>query len=530
MSPPLKTAGSPRDSAVLLPGQRDMRRRDFTYQTIVGQTHRSDDYRQSLFIGTSIQDCRFAAVSFDRCDFSGTKIVNCDFENCSLAPDDFRACLIVGSRFKNCSFKGSLWHQMDVKGGIFEECDFRESSIRESHFSQSHFVKCRFRKSSITLNEFTACAFGDVNLGDCTALFLIFNACQFDRCRINAETIGFTFGLSEANLNALGLIYLGKRQRKLPTPDLVGALLETYENRQWNVGLCVLQLNFDRAAPLVAIRRLVDRTIAHFDRALPLDWDEYRFVVDVLDKMSAQGRLPMAGVWLLTSALSAASTRNALDRMGSSTYVIDRLERILVQQLDGTGQVWQQFPPATNLTLALVLRQRPLRALDEVMPKSMLQVLGGDKLDLISARSGSWHELWRASSDTLVALQISLLVLNGVTTQILKSITTANKLVKMVWPAKKAAKRPKRRSKALQSAAAKRASLSLDIRINISNASAPYLHADRLTQIETAIHVAARLDDDAIEDLQAYAAKNIVAASVTVPKSTRKGRAHRRAV
>ena len=122
----------------------------------------------------------------------------------SFAPDDFRACLIVGSRFKNCSFKGSLWHQIDVKQTVFEECDFREASIRESHFSQSHLAHCRFRKSlSITLNEFTTCAFGDVNLGDCTALFLIFNACQFDRCRINAETIGFTFGLSEANLNAL---------------------------------------------------------------------------------------------------------------------------------------------------------------------------------------------------------------------------------------------------------------------------------------------------------------------------------------
>ena len=105
--------------------------------------------------------------------------------------------------------------------------------------------------------------------------------------------------------------------------------------------------------------------------------------------------------------------------------------------------MWQQYLPATDLKLALTLRQKPLRALDELIPKSMLLALGGGEFDLISARSGSWHEVWQASSDTLVALQISLLVLNGVTTQVLKLITTAKKFVKTVWPAKKAPKKPK---------------------------------------------------------------------------------------
>lgn len=529
MSPQPKSAGVRQDQVLSLFGQRDMRRRDFTYQTIANETHRSVNYRQSLFIGTTIQHCRFEEASFERCDFSGTKIVNCEFENCSFEPDDFRACQIVGSRFKNCSFSGSLWHQIDLKEATFEECDFREASLRDSHFSHSHFVDCLFRKSSVTLNEFIACTFDKVNLGDCTALFLIFDACQFNRCRINAESIGFTFGLSETNLNALGLIYLGKKQRKLTTPDLVSALLETYESRRWDVGLCALQLNFDRVAPLVSIRRLVDRTIVYLDRKLPVDWDEYRFIVDVLGKIGEQGRLPMAGTWLLMSTLSAASTRDAPDWRGAGAHVIDRLERLLLQQLDDIGQVWQPSSPM-DLTLALHLYQRPSRPLDEVIPKSMLRIFGGGELDLISAQSGSWREVWQTSSDTLVALQISLLVLNGVATQILKLTTNAKKLVKTVWPAKKGVNDYKRRSKALQTVGTKHAPLTLDIRVNMSNASAPYLQVDRLTQIETAIRVAARLDDDAIEDLQAYATKNIIAASVTAPKSTRKGRARRTAV
>jgi hypothetical protein len=65
----------------------------------------------------------------------------------------------------------------------------------------------------LTLSDFRESRFQDVNLGDCTALFLFFENCRFDRCYINAESIGFSYGLSSENLNSLQLIYLGRKQR-----------------------------------------------------------------------------------------------------------------------------------------------------------------------------------------------------------------------------------------------------------------------------------------------------------------------------
>ena len=199
-------------------------RQDFTYKQLAGLRLTNANFRQSLFIGAVLQDCCFVGVNFDRCDFAGAKIVNCKFERCRFIPDEFRSCVIRNSQFTNCTFKGSQWIRIELAASRFEGCDFRESSIRECRISLCQLDGWKLKRSSVTLSHFSGCDFRNVDLGDCTAQFLFFDECHFSECRINAESIGYTYGLSQANVDALKLIYLGRNQKKPSGLNLVELL------------------------------------------------------------------------------------------------------------------------------------------------------------------------------------------------------------------------------------------------------------------------------------------------------------------
>ena len=258
---------------------------------IEGLQLKGGSFRQSLFIGSILKGCEFRSVRFDRCDFSGTKLVDCIFDKCSFAPDDFRSCVITNCIFRGCDFRGAQWTGITAEQTKFLTCDFREGSIHENAFNSCELTSCLLTRSSITINCFANCSFHRVNFGDCTALFLFFDTCNFSRCGMNAETVGFTYGLSAEDLGKLQLIHLGRRQAKPSSATSVDDFIATYISRKWSVGVCVLQLNFRRAMPLLALRDLVAVLALSIDREIPFDWDEIRFLVQILERLNREQRL-----------------------------------------------------------------------------------------------------------------------------------------------------------------------------------------------------------------------------------------------
>ena len=291
-------------NALSIPAGRAATRQDFTYKKLEGLRLSGTNFRQSLFIGAILKGCHFHSVRFDRCDFSGTKFIDCTFQKCSFVPDEIRSCVITKCVFDLCDFRGSQWTGIVTEHTKFTSCDFRESSIRESTFAFCHLSLCRLKRSSVTMDGFSHCWFSEVDFGDCTVLFLFFDECKFSSCRINAETIGFTYGLSPEDLDALEFIYLGRRQAKPRSATLIDDLIANYAARRWNVGACVLQLNFRRAMPLLSLRELAAAFEVTIDREIPLDWDETRFLIQVLERLHAEQRLPLAGLWAIVSTLN----------------------------------------------------------------------------------------------------------------------------------------------------------------------------------------------------------------------------------
>ena len=144
--------------------------------------------------------------------------------------------------------------------------------------------------------DFESCAFGDTGLADCTALFLFFDGCSFERFAINAETIGLTWGLSRADLDGMRIVHLGGAQAKPADGDLIGALSTSYGARRWFVGAAAIDLGFARAPTLTVVRKLAGELSGLAASGLPCDLDELEFFARVLERLARDGRLPLLAI------------------------------------------------------------------------------------------------------------------------------------------------------------------------------------------------------------------------------------------
>jgi Pentapeptide repeats (9 copies) len=482
-------------------------RQDFTYKKLESLRLTGANFKQSLFIGAILHGCQFDSVIFDRCDFSGTKLVDCTFINCRFVPDEIRSCLISDCNFHRCDFRGVEWHAVETRRTKLTECDFRQASIRESSFSSCHLNSCRFKRASVTMSSFSHSVFSGIDLGDCTALFLFFTACAFDSSRINAETIGFTYGLSMQNLHALGLIYLGKSQPKPDSSDLVQALIKNYQIRRWHVGTCILQINFRRRMTVLCLRSLADTISETIDRGIPIDWDEMRFLAQVLEWLHAEERLPLAGLWAIANALNRvpAPPDSLLAITASKDLTLRALDRLVLRILDELARLPTVDHADRSLWLELSLIEKPDRPLNELVPLPVYRAFDAGEITLIRSGCGSWFEIWQLSLSALVAIQISLVVVNGVMRQLIKLTDEAEQL------ARKLPIRGSGRTDVSRQIASMPAQ-STQLAATYARTSLPEVAA--LARIDMVLQALSALSDDDLERLSAYAADRIETAKI----------------
>jgi uncharacterized protein YjbI with pentapeptide repeats len=413
------------ETSAIAPEKRlvDGPRQDFTYTKFSDLEIDGHSYRQSLFIGAIIQRCRFRAVSFERCDFSGVRFVDCAFENCSFSPDELRSCELNNCTFDSCNFRGSQWTKIQVRLTHFSHCNFMESSIRDCEFHSASFKLCQFKKSSLTQTTFGNTHFEEVDLGNCTALFLFLSDCHFSRCSLNAESVGFTYGLTEANIDELGLLYLGRRQRKPKGVDVVDALIANYWERRWYLGACALELNFRRCAPLLSIRRATDSIKLAAAKGAISDWDEVLFFAQILQILRGQERLPLLSLWSFVGALheisSSATEQEAIKSPLSPCLQVTGLARaLLMEMLDQVVPFIWVGTTQEAVYFELQLHRRPRSPLSKIVPSEIINIFGEDIISLVSERPGSWIENWQMGLAGLAAVQVSLAAVNGVLKQL----------------------------------------------------------------------------------------------------------------
>lgn len=349
---------------------------------------------------------------------------------------------------------------------------------------------------------------------------------------MNAETLGFTYGLSIANLDALDLMYLGRRQEKPKGVDFVETLISNYWDRKWYVGACALELNFRRAMPLIAIRRLVFALDEVMKQSLPFDWDELRFLIQVLDRLRTENRLPLLGLWRIVETLHRIRSRMNDRRLMSggtsgADLVIDWAAEILLNTLDQITIPIGQFDTGF-LWLELKTSHRPDIPLADLIPRNVYQVFGSEEIALVSGTEGSWTETWQVTIGALITIQLSLVAVNGVLTQVTKMTHTLRRLIKSFRTNRLAPKLISRQSKRDDSRRHLRKThgsvpdlLSADF--EVSRVRLQTLPFQTLMRFESAMKALDRLHEPELEPFRSYDTERLQSVLIRKPKNRTKG-------
>ncbi|HEX4693569.1 pentapeptide repeat-containing protein [Sphingomonas sp.] len=395
-------------------------RGDFTYKLIQDADIANVALEHSLWTGAVLRNCKFTNVSFARSDFAGTRFVDCKFIRCNFEPDEFRSCFMTRVCFEGCALSGINCVGTEFDTCTFEGCDMRRTAVRECQFRKCQFDDISFAGSSTTLNRYDQSQFNRVTFGDATILFLIFRECRFQNCAINAETLGYTFGLTLADLGDFDLIYLGEEQERPEDVDLLSVLVDTYRARRWALGVCLLELNFHLAAPYLALRTFAHHLARDVAAEPRLEWDELLFVCFVLEDLAARDELPFLAAWEINAAVAAAMQAVEQSRHGfgglvpSAGNIAWRLGRLSQNRLaDVLADI--SYSPDETATLTLTMTERPTIGLPEAIPAELFSNAGGarSEMRLVRASEGSWVEVWQISAGALVSLKLGLALVDS---------------------------------------------------------------------------------------------------------------------
>lgn len=510
-------------------------RLDLTYRRISDLKISGKSLELSLFTGAILERCDFELVNFDRCDFAGTKFVNCTFANCSFVPVEIRSCYFKACKFRSCDLRSSQWASNQIDDTLFEDCDLREATIRETVFSKATLIACNLHRNSITLDRFDRCSFDRIDFGDCTALFLFFDNCSFIACRFSAECIGYTYGISLADLKSSDLTYLGQAQAKPEEGDLADALLANYIERRWYVGACALELNFRKLSPVISLRNLVSRLGPEVASSKRVDWDELQFLTLILQRLHSEMRLPLVGLWPLFRLVQDSYVTLQEEFPASRSFasapqlVLARLEKLVDDAIDEIGQI--AIPDGgRNARLELNWRfvVRPTVSLDKLLPRKILALYGVDQSEmvLLSAKPGSWVEVWQLTAAAFATIQISLVAVNGMMSQLVKLGRTTRQLSGLLH--RTAQKKSSVGRKGTKKAARRRNELSPTSHVaslvdqkRLLAGKVPTISDQSLARLDRTILIMLALNEDALHKFEDYSQNQLQSVEVKARRSNR---------
>lgn len=414
-------------------------RSDLTYRSYETENLISIDLSRSLLIGTFFQRCTFKEVTFDNCDIEGARFLECAFENCSFVDADIRSCNFSRCKIEWCHFDQALLMDLSIQDTAFASTSFERASIHDSVFENSTLLECSLKHASALHNRFEAVSFEGMRIAECTFLYALMVDCQFQRVQLNAEAVGTIFGIAREDLESMELIYLGEVQRN-PVDDIVSALKCSYFERKWEFLTAMLAVNYGPATRLLALNQAIDALSKVAVNGIGVKRDEFRFLANVSEKLSQQGKLPVG--FLVHAAEQTGQVLNRPNLATSSSNTVQELHNklflLLQESLDlyqaSIGMLIPTEDLSTPVLMTLTYRERPETDSDQMVRLAGESISSIEPISatLISARPGSWIELVQTTALGALALYALLVATNGVLAQIIRTRALATALIQPI--------------------------------------------------------------------------------------------------
>jgi uncharacterized protein YjbI with pentapeptide repeats len=400
---------------------------DLTFKLIEGGSFRGIAAPQSMFDGSLLRDCEFEDVDLSRCDFEGVNFQNCVFAKTSFENSNIRSSWLTNCQFQQCDFADAY-----IEDCTFSSCEIRNNSFERAILNASTLLRCvltgnSFRKGSFTLDTFRNCSLMNSTLGDCTFLNHLMLECELHEIKINAESIGTCFGITERDLRGFDLIYLGRDVYKAGEfPNIVEALEQEYVKRRWFLPLALFRLNFARQPVLEALRNARDALLLPLTHDGPVRRDDAAFFRMILRELAQQERLPVLSCVEIVDKISDTTTerkvqQNSLEHLrGVAADCKDLLQvmlarfeqeslhelRILHEDVSCTARITFDFEPSVDVAELMNLSAT----------HSGLAIAHSTSIE--STKTGSFIATIATTVFTVAAFQMVLFLVNGCVFQI----------------------------------------------------------------------------------------------------------------
>lgn len=406
------------------------RRSDLTYRRIEDVTVSAADMYMSLLTGSLIRNCVFNKVVFNRSDLDGVRaekssFVECDFTNCDIRSSVFANCI-----FEACTFNGAFIDDCQLQGCDLVSCTLESATLTHCNFRKSSLRACKITRASFLHSKLYDCKVSDINVGDCTILFVILRDCQLINISLSAECVGGIFGITREQLDQAKIFYLGEQEPVPPDSDLLKLIYEQYLQRKWYIGQLVLNLNFDLVSTLAAFDAYLSLSYKRFAEFEFAKGDELEFIGDLLEELAFLNRLPLLTLlntleWCtaLESKIKQGN-RDSHESLGDpfrafvSRVVL--LTNSLLDKLDRAMPEIRVEESDRPICIKVTFDQKPILSLPELLNTiNSSSPLGlAQRSHLIRVEQGSYVEIVLTTLFSIVALQVFLYLINGCVIQL----------------------------------------------------------------------------------------------------------------
>ena len=437
---PLQAAGLPissRETAEKILQSRA----DLSYQFFDGVEIQNVVARQSLFHGVLFRNCMISDADFSRSDFEGARFENCYLKNVSFETADIRSTKFAKTKLRTCPVRSAVCSDNLFSDCLLEDCDFEDAAVQRTTFHGCTIKGSKNRRSTWLQSTFGASSLIGFSFSDCTSSYSIFEDCSFEDVTINADAIGISFGLTEANLNELKFGFLGQSYGAGVSPGL-DEFFKQYRDRKWLFHAHMLALNFKPAVRLQALIGLIDELSDQVRRQAGVKRDDVEFLFRVMSHLKRKEQLPFAAAIYAHDAFAALQSE--LVGLSVEAPAVDYgLQQALYlasgmhDQLSNAMSSFVEQSPENTIVATLTFRDKPsVRTVEYLADVQAVLSDRSGRPQQLEAREGSWIEVVQMSLGSLFALYVGLYLVNGCLAQLTMVRARTKKLVAKRLPNK----------------------------------------------------------------------------------------------
>ncbi|MDQ4087182.1 MAG: pentapeptide repeat-containing protein [Pseudomonadota bacterium] len=366
---------------------------------------------RAVIANTIFRGCTFVRCSFRTADFEAVVFEGCRFDSCDFSTADFRSSEFARCQLTDCNFAGGA-----IKASLFQDCQlsagkFGRQAIEANSWQGCVFLDVDFRRATLLHMYFSKCRFVRTSLADCTSLYHFFHDCDFEACRMNADGVALSFGLSRENLSQLVLVWQGLRQRTpRPIGKLLDALLHALSERRWAVAAASLAINFGLLPTLEALRLAFSSVAESMTSGRRLRRDEIEFLSRLVRHLAERNELPflaLAEGLRLTEAATLSDDYNRDPSIFTLGTVLKEAELEILRTWEETrGRLAAE---GAVLRVEFTFEARPQADLLPVLTELGEAINdGAEPPKLLQTRRGSYVEVLTLTLGTLMSCVICL--------------------------------------------------------------------------------------------------------------------------